>query len=180
MTKNLRPRIKNSLSFLLILCSFSQCNRKTDPLLGLQKRIVLAKTDNDRQVILSQLENYYLDMFIPDSIKQNVKAEVTNLLYQFEENKTAKRAEIEGEKNVYILESKLKDIDDQTAELQKRLDGLQQKRAKINNEIGSQQVKINSATANFAKAREAAEQKLLEHKARMLSLLGIPGARKTK
>jgi chromosome segregation ATPase len=84
------------------------------------------------------------------------------------------------QKDLGLQKTQLESIDRQTADLHKQLDTLQQQRAKINNEIGSQEVKINSATASFAKALEAAKQQLEARKTRTLALLGISDPKKKK
>lgn len=86
----------------------------------------------------------------------------------------------EMEKGMESQRAKIKDFDNQTAELQKKLNELQQQKAKVSSEIGSQEVKLNAARANFAKALEAAGQQLEQHKQRMVSLLGLAESEKTK
>ncbi|OGB61332.1 MAG: hypothetical protein A2Y94_15320 [Caldithrix sp. RBG_13_44_9] len=113
----------------------------------------------------------------PDKLVAALEKQVAHLAKEKEE--------FEGmignmEKGLDGQRTKIKDMDNESAQLQKKLAELQQLRAKVSSEIGSQEVKIAAARTNFAKALDAAGQQLEQHKQRMMSLLGITDSEKMK
>ena len=75
--------------------------------MSLQKAILVAKTDIERRQILDRLDQYYLNLSIPNSIREQVETKVDTLLKRQRHNKpTINSCLIDT--NVYILENKFR------------------------------------------------------------------------
>jgi len=79
-------------------------------LLDLQKDYLFAKTDAEREKIIDRLEDYYLNLSIPDSIRLHVDEEIDTLLVTTEINVAEFSQENWDTTNVYDLENRLKSL----------------------------------------------------------------------
>ena len=69
----------------------------------------MAKTESERQKILDRLDEYYLNLSIPDSVRQHVQAEVDTLIKGYERAKSWENIGVALDINVYQLEFHLKE-----------------------------------------------------------------------
>lgn len=92
---------------MLVFVWYSQ--RKIS-LIDLQKKILIAKTEIERQRILERLDEYYLKLSIPDSIRQHVQAEVDTLIRDYEKRKLLENIDVDLDTNFYQLEVQLKKL----------------------------------------------------------------------
>ncbi|MDZ7260952.1 MAG: hypothetical protein ONB05_02375, partial [candidate division KSB1 bacterium] len=67
-----------SILLVILALGFIGLFRRETSLIDLQKAILVAETEEERQRILERLDNYYLTLSIPDSIRRRVQAEVAS------------------------------------------------------------------------------------------------------
>ena len=79
-------------------------------LIDLQKDYLFAKTDAEREKVIDRLEEYYLNLSIPDSIHLHVNEKVGTLLETTEINVAEFSKENWDTTNVYELENQLKSL----------------------------------------------------------------------
>jgi CHAT domain-containing protein/Flp pilus assembly protein TadD len=83
-------------------------------LIDLQKEMLTAQTDHEKQKILEKLDQYYLTMPIPDAIRQEVKDSVDALIRRFDpaqftpEKLDRRWANLDS--NIYLVENQLSDL----------------------------------------------------------------------
>jgi len=92
--------------FIFAMVLALQCFRQGIDLLKLQKKAAVAKTGEERQSILEQLDKYYLTLSIPDSVRQHVQNEVDSLI-NLQENELDTSVSITKD-NIYDVENQLK------------------------------------------------------------------------
>ncbi len=92
--------------FLLLFCS---CQQQSN-LIDLQKAYLFAQSDQEREEIINDLENYYLNLSVPDSISQRINQEVQAKLDTFKIDSSEYSEKILDEPNIYVLENKLRDL----------------------------------------------------------------------
>lgn len=103
--KNIVMQFTVYLSFVLI------CNcQQLDSLIDLQKAYLFAETKEDSLEIINDLEEYYLNLDVPDSIRQHVEDEVQTLIDTSNINSIKYSEKILKESNIYVLENNLKDL----------------------------------------------------------------------
>lgn len=79
-------------------------------LIDLQKAYLFAETDAEKEKVINRLENYYLNLSIPDSIRERVDEEVATVLETTEINMAEFSKENWNTTNVYVLEKQLKSL----------------------------------------------------------------------
>ena len=109
ITKNLNILSLTMALLLFITISYIWYNQCKTTLIDLQKKILAAKTEDERHKIVDQLDKYYLSMSIPDSIQQRVQSEVDTLIKLLETGDLDTNFAI-IDTNVYVLENQLKDV----------------------------------------------------------------------
>jgi len=92
---------------LISLVLFVWCSKPETSPINLQKQMLAAKTDIERQKILDRLDKYYLSMSIPDSIRQCAQAEVDTFLKNYKKNRLALDFD-KLDTNVYRVENLLR------------------------------------------------------------------------
>ncbi len=80
--------------------------KKEPTLADLQKQYVLAKTEVEKNKIVDRLEQYYLNLSVPDSLRQRVDREVATQLDTTKINS----AVVASDTNVYRLERQLQNL----------------------------------------------------------------------
>lgn len=104
--------IFTSFIFILVISVVWGCRffcRQTSPI-ALQKAILKATKNEERQKILSRLDQYYLSMFIPDSIRRHVQAEVDTLIKHQERTNPLIIINKKIGTNIYQVEEQLNGI----------------------------------------------------------------------
>lgn len=79
-------------------------------LIDLQKEYLFAKTDAEREKVIDRLEEYYLNLAIPDSIRQQVDNDVAKVLETTKINVAEFSQENWDTTNVYELETQIKSL----------------------------------------------------------------------
>jgi CHAT domain-containing protein len=95
--------------FVLTLIIYRIYLPKSSPIVRLQKSILLANTLADTQKVVAQLDNHYLEMHVPDSIKQRIEAEVDRMIEEYEYGKLD-ITPADQNANSYLLEIRLADL----------------------------------------------------------------------
>jgi len=102
-TPDKREKIIRRIIWAFLLIGINVCVRHSPPslqLIHLQQCISVAQDESEQQDILVQLENYYLRMAVPDTIKDQVRAEVNRLITGYNPNQFAVDA-VEFDTNAY-------------------------------------------------------------------------------
>ncbi len=79
-------------------------------LIDLQKEILTAETKEDTSRVLKKLDEYYLDMPIPESIRREVETRVDGLRYDPTEFTSEKLKSAPQDTNIYIIEFSIRDV----------------------------------------------------------------------
>ena len=93
---------------IVLFALFLSCLEKPTTLIDLQREILVARTDNERQAVLNRLNAYYLNQSIPDSIVQQVEIGVTSKI-DAAKPLSAPDTNVEADSNVYVIEDRLSD-----------------------------------------------------------------------
>jgi len=83
--------------------------RRETSLVDLQKEYLFAESDEEREKVIDRLEDYYLNLSVPDSIRQQVDDEVASLLETTEIDPAAYTQD-KWDTNVYKLENRLRGL----------------------------------------------------------------------
>ena len=83
--------------------------RQETSLVHLQKEYLFAESDAEREKVIDKLENYYLNLSIPDSIHRQVDDQVVSLLETTEIDLSAYTRD-KWDSNVYRLENQLQKL----------------------------------------------------------------------
>ncbi len=79
-------------------------------LVDLQKRYLFAKTQEEKDKIIDQLEEYYLNLPVPDTLRQRVEREVAMIIDTTKINPATFANGMAADTNVYKLESQLQNL----------------------------------------------------------------------
>jgi CHAT domain-containing protein/Tfp pilus assembly protein PilF len=94
-----------NLVIVLLLCH--ACGKWQDNELAmLQRAYVFSDSENEREEIVDQLEEYFLKMPIPDSLEQKLYNDVETLLNDYESESQTSLENYKDEPNIYLVEGK--------------------------------------------------------------------------
>lgn len=100
-----RQYLLPNLVIVLLLCHI--CGKWQDNELAvLQRAYVFSDSENEREEIIDQLENYFLKMPIPDSLEQKLHIDVETLINEYKIESQASLENYRDEPNIYQVESK--------------------------------------------------------------------------
>ena len=108
------PFLVRFFSVIAFSILIGTCSAPEITLTDLQREILTARTKADTLNVLKKLDDYYLNMEIPNDIRQEVKFEVDGLIQQFDPEEFVQdrldSAEANLDGNIYIVEYRMRDI----------------------------------------------------------------------